>query len=77
MFKDCPVNKYGQAILSSEKLMDLVLQGKNIHHLNVTLDDDLALFRQHQDDVLTHPVKFLDAVEPSDTVEEFHCICVS
>lgn len=75
MIKGCDVNKYGQAILSSEKLMDLVLQGRNIHHLNVTLDDDLALFQQHQADVLTHTVKFLDAVEPTDTVEEFHRKC--
>jgi len=75
MFKDCPVNKYGQAILTSDKLMELVLQGKNIHHLNVSRDDDLDLFLQHQDNVLSHTVEFLESQDESQTIEEFHKQC--
>lgn len=75
MSNTCPVNKYGQAILSGEKLMELVLQGKNIHHLPVRPDDEIELFLKHQGDLLNHTIKFLEEHPSTQTVEEFHLTC--
>ena len=46
------VNMYGQAILSSNKLRDLLLQGKNISHLNVIQDEEIDLFQEYQSTLL-------------------------
>ena len=42
------VNMYGQALLSSNNLRDLLLQGKNISHLNVISDEEIDLFQKYQ-----------------------------
>lgn len=69
------VNMYGQAILSSDHLRELLLQGKNISHLNVVFDDEIKLFQEHQDELLKETIVFLDAPEEALTFDEFHQKC--
>lgn len=66
------VNMYGQAILSSDNLRELLLQGKNISHLNVVNDDDLVLFHKFQSSLLPEVITFLDSPEEKLTFDEFH-----
>jgi hypothetical protein len=66
------INMYGQAILSSDNLRELLLQGKNIGHLNVVRDDDIALYEQYQDNLLYNKVVFLDAPEEILSFDDFH-----
>lgn len=68
-------NKYGQAILSSNHLKELLLQGKNIGHLNVLRDEEIELFEQFQTELLPETIIFLDAPEEKLTFEEFHEKC--
>ena len=70
-------NIYGQAILSSEQLAELILQGKNISHLNVVFDDDIRLFQAHQAELLKETITFLDAPEEELTFDEFHEQCAN
>jgi DNA polymerase III alpha subunit len=65
-------NKYGQAILSSDHLRELLLQGKNIGHLNVLEDEDIVLYNKHQDALLRNVTLFLDAPEETLSFDEFH-----
>jgi len=69
------VNMYGQAILSSENLRDLLLQGKNISHLNVVFDDEIELFQKYQSELLHDTITFLDAPEEKLSFDEFHQQC--
>lgn len=69
------VNMYGQAILSSDNLRELLLQGKNISHLNVVFDDEVILFQKHQAELLSETITFLDAPEEKLTFDEFHQQC--
>ena len=69
------VNRYGQAILSSDHLRELLLQGKNISHLNAVLDDEIELFQKYQTELLPVGVTFLDAPEEILTFDEFHQKC--
>jgi DNA polymerase III alpha subunit len=69
------VNTYGQAILSSDELRELVLQGKNIGHLNVVFDDDINLFLKYQDNILNNAIIFLDKPEETLSFDEFHRQC--
>lgn len=66
------INKYGQTILSSENLRDLVLQGKNINHLNVVFDEEIELFQKYQSELLPETILFLDAPNEDLTFDEFH-----
>lgn len=68
-------NKYGQAILSSNHLKELLLQGKNIGHLNVIRDEEIELFEQFQSELLPETITFLDAPEEKLTFDEFHEQC--
>ena len=68
-------NKYGQAILSSENLRDLLLQGKNISHLNVLPDTDIALFEKYQAELLLETITFLGEPDEILTFDEFHKKC--
>lgn len=68
-------NKYGQAILLSDNLSELLLQGKNISHLNVVFDDDIELFQKYQDELLSETITFLGAPEETLTFDEFHQKC--
>lgn len=68
-------NKYGQVILSSDNLRELLLQGKNIGHLNVVFDDEINLFQEHQAELLKETVVFLGAPEEDLTFDEFHQKC--
>ena len=69
------VNMYGQAILSSDNLRELLLQGKNIGHLNVTHDEEIELFQKYQAELLQETIVFLDAPEEILTFDEFHQKC--
>ena len=66
------INMYGQAILSSDKLRELLLQGKNIGHLNVVQDDDIRLYEKYQDILLRQKTIFLDAPSEELTFDDFH-----
>ena len=69
------VNMYGQALLSSNNLRDLLLQGKNISHLNVISDEEIDLFQKYQSTLLPEVITFLDAPEEKLTFDEFHQVC--
>ena len=69
------VNMYGQAILSSDNLRELLLQGKNIGHLNVIKDEEIELFEEYQSTLLSETITFLDAPEEKLTFDEFHQQC--
>ena len=66
---------YGQAILTSDNLKELLLQGKNISHLNVVFDEEIELFEKYQTELLPTPVTFLGAPEETLTFDEFHSKC--
>jgi len=63
---------YGQAILSSDDLSELLLQGKNIGHLNVIRDNDIELYEKYQTNLLNLATVFLDAPEEVLTFDDFH-----
>lgn len=65
-------NLYGQAILSSDELRELLLQGKKISHLNVIKDEEIELFEKYQSSLLSEMVTFLDAPEETQSFDEFH-----
>jgi len=69
------VNMYGQAILSSDNLRELLLQGKNISHLNVIFDEEIDLFQEYQSTLLPETVTFLGPPEEVLTFDEFHQKC--
>lgn len=69
------VNMYGQAILSGDDLRELLLQGKNISHLNVKEDDDIRLFNLYQSSLIPDTIVFLDPPEEELTFDEFHQKC--
>lgn len=69
------INMYGQAILSSHNLRELLLQGKNIGHLNVVSDEEIELFEKYQSELLPERVTFLGAPEEELTFDEFHQKC--
>lgn len=66
---------YGQAILSSSHLKELLLQGKNISHLNVEPDEEILLFQKYQSELLSETITFLGAPEEEITFDEFHKRC--
>lgn len=64
---------YGQAILSSESLKDILLQGRNISHLNVIRDDDIELYEKYQHELLSDiTTTFLDAPPEELDFDTFH-----
>lgn len=63
---------YGQAILSSDNLRELLLQGKQIGHLNIIRDEETELYEQYQSQLLDQHTVFLDAPDESLTFDEFH-----
>jgi len=68
-------NKYGQVILSSDNLRELLIQGKNISHLNVIFDEDIELFKKYQSELLTEEVVFLNAPDETLSFDKFHEKC--
>lgn len=66
------INMYGQAILSSDNLRELLLQGKNIGHLNVVRDDEIELHEKYQSELLKQEVIFLEPPEENLSFDEFH-----
>lgn len=69
------INKYGQTILSSDILRELLLQDKNISHLNVIFDDEINLFQKFQAELLQDTITFLGEPEEVLTFDEFHKKC--
>lgn len=69
------INKYGQAILSSNNLRNLLLQGKSISHLNIIRDDEIGLFQTYQSELLSETITFLDEPEEVLSFDEFHEKC--
>ncbi len=69
------INRYGQTILSGDDLKQLVLQGKNINHLNVVFDEEVTLFQKYQENLITETIEFLDAPEEILDFDEFHQKC--
>lgn len=69
------VNAYGQAILNSDNLRELLLQGKNISHLNVVFDDEIKLHQKYQSELLNETITFLGAPEEVLSFDEFHSQC--
>lgn len=65
-------NKYGQALLSSDHLRELLLQGKNIGHLIVERDRDVELYEQFQSELLKQKTIFMDPPEELEEVDDFH-----
>jgi DNA polymerase III alpha subunit len=71
------IDSYGQAILSSDNLRELILQGKNISHLNVITDNDIILYNEYKSELLKHDTVFLDTPEETLSFDEFHTIRAS
>lgn len=63
---------YGQTILSSDNLRELLLQGKNIGHLNVINDEDISLYNQYKNLLLKHDVILLDPPDETLSIDEFY-----
>lgn len=75
MENNLKINTYGQVILSGDHLRELLLQGKNISHLNVIFDEEITLFEKYQEEVLNETVTFLDEPEEVLSFDEFHQKC--
>lgn len=73
--KGVKTNSYGQAILSSDNLRDLLLQGRNISHLNVIRDEEIELFEKYQSSLIQDTITFLNEPDENLTFEEFHEKC--
>ncbi len=65
-------NIYGQAILSSEQLRDLVLQGRNINRFNVVRDQDIENFDKYQSSLIEENIEFLEMSEETLSFDDFH-----
>lgn len=68
-------NKYGQSIVSSKTLMNLLLEGRNINNLNVVFDEDIELYQEYQNDLLDKNIVFYEPPEEKQSLEEFHETC--
>ena len=71
------VNKYGQVMLSSNDLRELLLQGKSINHLYSVIDDEIELFQKYQADLLPDIITFSVMPEENMAIEEFHRKCAN
>lgn len=70
------VDKYGQAVLNSLQLRDLLLQGKNISHLLVDLsDDEIILFKEHQSSLLKSTIVFPELPKEDLSFDDYHNEC--
>lgn len=71
--KDVEVNTYGQAILDSTDLIELLLQGKPIDYFSVIESDpDIQKFRSKHTDLLDDEVVLLGPPSESLSFDEFH-----
>lgn len=73
--KGLKTNKYGQVILTSDKLLDLLLQGRNINHLIVSDDEDIELFKKYQSSLIPDTIEFSENVDDELSFDEFHEKC--
>lgn len=65
-------NVYGQSILSSDNLVDLLMQGKNISHLSVLKTSDIILYEKYQTELLDKVTVFIDEQPETLTFDDFH-----
>lgn len=70
------VTRYGQRILKTDDLIEILMQGKPIGHLIVDVDEDIEKFVEHQAQLLPTAVTFVNEVDESMSVEEFHQRCM-
>ena len=70
-------NQYGQVVLSSHQLRELLLEGRPITHLVVQSDEDIRLFQQYQSDLLKQQVTFMEPQSSELSVSEFHEQCAA
>ena len=52
------INKFGQVVLDSNSLRELLLQGKNISHTTVLIDSEIELYNKYQSHLLKNEVIF-------------------
>ena len=74
---EAAVNMYGQSILSSSNLMELLLRGKNISHLSVLRDEEIELYEKFQSALLPEVTTFSDPLDEHYTFDEFHEKCAN
>lgn len=65
-------NKYGQGLLTSNELIDLLLQGNSIKNINAIIDDDVELYNKYQDHLLKQNNILPVTNEENLTVDEFN-----
>lgn len=66
------VNNVGQVILNSEQMIEVILRGNSIDYLACTESDDLELYKKFQNELLDKPTIFLENLENSKNVKEYH-----
>lgn len=66
------IDVYGQHILSSNDLKELILQNKNIDNLNVINNEEIKLFKKYQSELLSTTINFLDHTIKDISIEDFH-----
>lgn len=69
--KNLETNKFGQVIVTSEQLREVILCGKNINHSTVVDDEEVELYNKFSKDVLLSPAVFEPEPSNDTTVEDF------
>ena len=70
--EDMILNKYGQSIVSSNELCELLLQNKNINYLNIIPDQDIELYKEFQDTLLDNKTILLDIPDEVQSLDDFY-----
>ena len=65
-------NKYGQQLLDSYDLREILLRGKSINYLTAVDEEDINQFRQYQNQLLDDCANLLEPVTEQLSIEEFH-----
>lgn len=65
-------NKYGQTLVTSDDLKEILLRGKSINYLNVVIDDDIEKFIELQDRLVDDCANLLLSDSEDLSIEEFH-----
>lgn len=72
--KSIRLNQYGQAILTSDNLRDLLLQGKNINRSNIVNDEEIELFNKYQEALLKETITLSEEAD-NISYDKFHENC--
>lgn len=70
--KDIVTNKFGQVVVDSDTLRELILHGKNINHTIPLIDDDIELYQQYQAQLLSTISIFDKVADESMDIDNFH-----